>query len=331
MKTSRWLLLTHQLPAHPSNVRVRVWRKLKALGAVPIKNSIYALPNQAETREDFEWLRKEILQLGGEASVFVADSITEAENNDIIAAFRKARDEDFAELANAAAALAHTVRNSLEGGRPSEETFQRLNKQWLAAKAECERLRKIDFFTAPERGKAEAAVHKVQKLIAQADSMRRQAAPEPPPLISAAELQGRVWVTRPSPHIDRLVSAWLIRRYVDRSARFKFAAEPYTPGRGELRFDMADAEFTHFGDWCTFEALIHRLKLTDPALRGLAEIVHDIDLKDGKFGRPEAPGVAMAVQGLCRLYKKDADRLEAGIAFFDAVHASLAQEESNRG
>ncbi|MBI5246227.1 MAG: chromate resistance protein [Elusimicrobia bacterium] len=331
MKTSRWLLLTHQLPAHPSNVRVRVWRKLKALGAVPIKNSIYALPNQAETREDFEWLRKEILQFNGEASVFVADSITEAENRDIIAAFRKARDEDFAELANAAAALAQTVRNNLEGGRPSEETFARLQKQWLALKAEWERLRKIDFFASPERGRAGAVVLKVQKLIAQADTLRRQAAPEPPPPISAAELQGRVWVTRPSPHIDRLVSAWLIRRYVDPSARFKFAAEPYAPRRGELRFDMSDAEFTHFGDWCTFETLIRRLKLTDQALRELAEIIHDIDLKDGKFGRREASGVAMAVQGLCRLHKKDADRLEAGIAFFDAVHAGLAQEESNRG
>lgn len=332
MKTPRWLLLTHQLPAHPSNIRVRVWRKLQALGAVPIKNSIYVLPNQPETREDFEWLRKEILQLKGEASVFVADSIAEAEEKDIVEEFRKARAEDFDELAEAAVAQAQAIRNTLQGGPPSEDSFQRLQKQWLGLRSEWERLRKIDFFQASERGKIGSAILRVQKLMEQADAVRRKTAPEPPPPVSVAELKGRVWVTRPSPHIDRLASAWLIRRYVERAARFKFAAEPYAPRRGELRFDMADGEFTHFGDWCTFETLMNRLQLSNAALRDLAEIVHDIDLKDGKFGRREALGIGLAVQGLCRMHKKDADRLDAGIALFDAVYAALRPgEKDSRG
>lgn len=325
MKKALWLLLTHQLPSEPSNIRVKVWRRLQALGSVPVKNSVYLLPNRPETREDFEWLRKEITQMKGDASIFLADSITDIDDREIVEAFRKARAGEFELLIKKAVALAQGFENALQGGPPSEEVFQRFQKQWTVLRAEWERLHRIDFFEAPNRKKAGNVIETLQRLQVRAEALRRRKAPEPPSRIEPAALKGRVWVTRNSPHIDRLASAWLVRRHVDPAARFKFIAEPYAPRRGEVRFDMGEAEFTHFGDWCTFETFVRRLRLSDPALLELAEIVHDIDLKDEKFGRPEAAGVGLAVQGLCRLHKKDEDRLEAGIALFEAVYAALRE------
>src|SRR5262249_16058784 len=147
--------------------------------------------------------------------------------------------------------------------------------------------------------------------------------PAPPSPVSPGELKGRVWVTRTSPHVDRLATAWLIRRFVDPKARFKFVKPPYRSGPGELRFDMPEGEFTHFGDWCSFETLAKRLRLKDRAVAIVAEIVHDIDLKDRKFGRPEASGVALAIRGLCRSHERDGERLEAGFEFFDGLYAEL--------
>ncbi len=327
MNRSRWLLLAHQLPAQPSNVRVKVWRRLKALGAVPVKNSIYVLPNRPECREDFEWLRKEIAAMKGSASVFLADSVAGAEDGEIVAAFGKARSEELDALAGKAEALTEALKGTLEGGAPREEAWERLQKQWSELRLESDRLARIDFFETPARRRAAGALERLKILFARSEALRIKEAPQPPPPVAAASLQGRVWVTRASPHIDRLASAWLVRRRVDSRSRFKFVAEPYSPGRGEVRFDMAEGEFTHFGDWCTFETILNRLSLREPVLAELAEIVHDIDLKDGKFGRPEASGVALAVRGLCRVHEADGPRLEAGLALFD----SLAAELSARG
>lgn len=318
-----WLLLTHQLPSEPSNTRVKVWRKLQALGAVPIKNSIYALPNDKETREDFEWLRKEILQMKGEASIFLADSLDPAEERAIVRTFQQARAKDFDALLVRGAKLAEAVKGTLEGGHVKTESLERLDKEWSALKLERDRLIGLDFFKAPNRGKADGLMASLEKLLRRARSLCATAVPPELPPVDPAGLKRRVWVTRKSPHIDRLASAWLIRRFVDPSARFKFVAEPYRRKDGEVRFDMYEGEFTHFGDWCTFETLLHQLGLKDPAVSRIGEIVHDLDLKDGKFGRPEAAGLGLAVAGLCRRHGNDSERLEAGLSFFDHVFEGL--------
>lgn len=326
MNKPKWLLLTHQLPSEPSNIRVKVWRKLQAFGAVPIKNSIYVLPNRAESREDFEWLRKEILQMKGDASVFLAGSISDSEDKEIMETFRKARAVEFDPLIEKAESLAQGIRDTVEGGPLGAEPFHRIHKQWSVLRAEWERLKKIDYFETPNSRKARGAIKAVQKLIEQAEAVRHKEPPEAPAQIQSAKLKGKVWVTRTSPHIDRLACAWLVRRFVDPKARFKFVTAPYQARPNEVRFDMPEGEFTHFGDWCTFETLVHRLRLHDPALAELAEIIHDIDLKDRKFGRPEASGVALAIRALCRRHANDEPRLAAGIDFFEGVYAALAAE-----
>jgi hypothetical protein len=172
----------------------------------------------------------------------------------------------------------------------------------------------IDYFGAPGRQAAE------QALAALEDQLK-----QPPPRTGGSEvMQGRTWVTRTGVHVDRIASAWLIRRFIDPKARFKFTgSQSYRPKTGELRFDMFEAEYTHEGDRCTFETLLDRVGLRDRALRAIGEIVHDIDCKDEKFRREEAPGVAAMIRGLVRAYPDDAARLEHGAAAFDHLYASL--------
>ncbi len=142
------------------------------------------------------------------------------------------------------------------------------------------------------------------------------------PPLAAAQHRGRTWVTRSGIKVDRMASAWLIRRFIDPEARFKFVpARGYLPDPRELRFDMFEAEFTHEGDQCTFEVLVQRFGLDDPALKVIAEIVHDIDLKDAKYGRAEAPGVGQVVSGIATAHADDEERLRRGTELFDDLYA----------
>ena len=138
---------------------------------------------------------------------------------------------------------------------------------------------------------------------------------------------GATWVTRKDVFVDRIASAWLIRRFIDPEARFKFVVgKGYLPEPGELRFDMFEAEFTHVGDRCTFEVLLERAALDDHALRAIAEIVHDIDLRDDKFKRPETAGIAMMINGIALTHRDDHERLKRAEQAFDEVYAMLARK-----
>jgi hypothetical protein len=135
------------------------------------------------------------------------------------------------------------------------------------------------------------------------------------------DLRGRTWVTRKGIHVDRMASAWLVRRFIDTDARFKFvAAKGYKPLADEIRFDMFEAEFTHEGDRCTMEVLIDRTGIENRALRSIAEIVHDIDLKDAKFEQPETPGIERLIAGIAMAHKDDETRLSRGAAVFDDLY-----------
>jgi len=304
-----WLLLIHQLPPKPDYLRVKVRRRLQALGAVALKNTVYVLPNRPETAEDFQWLREEISADGGEATIAAASllgGVTDAELEEL---FRAQRDGDYAEIARAARAA-----------KTADETA-RLRRR-------LEDVRKTDFFAAPGRADAERAIGELEK---QATGVGRDAAARAG--VSTTAVRGRTWVTREGVFVDRIASAWLIRRFIDPEASFKFVpGKSYRPRSGELRFDMYQGEYTHEADRCTFETLLRRFALEDdPALGAIAEIVHDIDLKDDKFGRAETAGVAVVLSGLARAYAADADRLEQGAAVFDGLYAQLSDALGSGG
>jgi hypothetical protein len=143
------------------------------------------------------------------------------------------------------------------------------------------------------------------------------------------DFQDRTWVTRKGIHVDRMASAWLIRRFIDPNARFKFVpSKGYQSQPGEIRFDMYEAEFTHEGDRCTFEVLIERMGISDPGLGPIAEIVHDIDLKDAKFVREETPGIDRLIAGIAMANKDDEARLVRGTAVFDDLYEFFKRKSS---
>ncbi len=199
-----------------------------------------------------------------------------------------------------------------------------LAKQLARLRQRATELAAIDFFGAPGREVVEGLLSGLEA------RMRTVEGAEPAKAsLDRAQHQGRTWVTRTGIKVDRMASAWLIRKFIDPEARFKFVpAKGYRPEEGELRFDMFEAEFTHEGELCTFEVLVQRFGLADPALRAIAEIVHDIDVKDAKYGREEAAGIGQLVAGIAAAHPDDEARLARGAALFDdlyAVHAGATK------
>jgi hypothetical protein len=307
----RWLLLIHQIPPKPNYFRVKIWRRLQRLGAVAIKNSVYVLPRTEQTQEDFQWLLREITQGKGEGSICDAGFVDGLSNEQVEALFQSARETEYRQIADEARRLAKisSSKRQIEDGQ-LETHLTRLKRRFAEVIGR-------DLFGAPGREAAEGLINGIEARI-----QKKSGKPAVKP--SAAHphnLQGKTWVTRKGIYVDRMASAWLIRRFIDPNARFKFVApKGYKPLPDEVRFDMFEAEFTHEGDHCTFEVLIDRVGIADIGLTPLAEIVHDIDLKDSKFGREETVGIERLIAGVAMAHKDDEIRLTRGAAIFDDLY-----------
>lgn len=310
---ARWLLLIHQIPPRPSYLRVKVGRRLQSLGAVAVKNSVYVLPRSEQALEDFQWVRQEIVAGRGDASVCEARFVEGLSDGAVEALFHAARDADYELLAREVrrvqGALTRRGRKMAGSGEPSTAALARLQKRLGDIAA-------IDFFGASGRAAAESLLASVE-----ASLRPPRSAAEVIARVAPGDVRGRTWVTRGGVQVDRIASAWLIRRFVDPEARFKFVRGPkHAATLGELRFDMFEAEFTHEGELCTFEVLRQRFGLEDAALSPIAEIVHDLDLKDGKFARPEAAGLDRVLAGIALRHRDDESRLQDGGAVFDSLY-----------
>ncbi len=310
-------MLIHQIPPKPAYLRVRIWRRLQQLGAVPVKNSVYVLPMSDQAFEDFQWITREIAAEGGEASIcessFV-DGLTEAQ---LIRVFNQARNADYGRLVDEAKAIDKSSAERGDDGLGADVAgrFERLRKKLADLKA-------IDFFHAEFAVKAQSTIERIQ------NDLHKNGQVKAKRLAKSRTVKAATWVTRSGIHVDRMASAWLIRRFIDPTAIFKFVApKTYRHRAGEMRFDMFDAEYTHEGQLCTFEVLLHRFALKEPALHAIGEIVHDIDLKDSKFGRPETAGVALVVNGIAMAHKLDGARLDRASAVFDDIHIYFKRKE----
>ena len=301
-----WLLLIHQLPPTPPYLRVKVARRMQRIGAVAIKNTVYVLPAAENTLEDFQWTVREIRAGGGEANVFEARVIEGLTDAEIQHLFTASRDDDYAALAAEAKELLRAASRKKRDVEQLGAGLQRLRERMSEIQA-------IDFFGAAKGHAAASLLDDVAERLAEAPAP----SPEPPPQV----YRGRTWVTRTGVHIDRITSAWLIRRFIDPDATFKFVqGKQYAPEAGEVRFDMFDAEFTHEGDCCTFEVLADRMRVDDPAVRAIGEIVHDVDLKETKFNRPETTGIALVIAGIAMAHHDDEERLARAAAVLEDLY-----------
>jgi hypothetical protein len=314
---ARWLLLIHQLPAKPAYQRVKTWRRLQGLGAVAIKNAVHALPAGEQAQEDFEWLLREIRDGGGEALICEARLVDGLSDEEVQATFNAARGADYDALAKEARELGEALDRA--------DVRTRLAR----LKASVGQTVALDFFGANGRETVDGLIAGLEAQMGNEDVVGQAATDVTAAAENLRSLTNRVWVTRQGVFVDRIASAWLIRRFIDPDARFRFVrAKGHVPQDGELRFDMFEAEFTHEGDRCTFEVLLARLELNDEALTAIAQIVHDIDLKDGKFGREETDGIAHLITGLCLANKDDAQRLVRGAAVFDDLYEYFRQRRA---
>ncbi len=311
----RWLLLIHQIPPKPNYLRVKIWRRLQRLGAVAIKNSVYALPKSDHAQEDFQWLDREIADGGGDATVCEARFVDGLSDDQVEALFQTARDADYQEIAEAARMLS---KNLPRKAALKDDQRLRFGAETAKLKKRFEEVLSIDYFGAPARMTAEGLVAGLEARIEGPKARPKSFASR---TVSIRSLKGKTWVTRRGIHVDRMATAWAVRRFIDADAKFKFVpAKGYKRAANEVCFDMFEAEFTHEGDACSLEVLLGRTGLADPGLIPIAEIVHDIDLKDAKFQRPETAGIARLIDGIAMSHKDDGDRLTRAAAMFDDLY-----------
>ncbi len=316
----RWLLLIHQVPRTPAYLRAKVLRHLARVGAVAVKNSVYALPFNEKTHEDFQWLKQEIAAAGGEASVFRAASVEGTTDKEITALFRQARDAEFEQVAAELDALTGALREQKRGGHLSVGRVGHYEAELDKLHQELERLVAVDFFAAAKRAAAEAAYERCRKLLRTEQSRNAPTVKASSGPAKLAQYQGRRWMTRRHLFIDRLAALWLIKRFIDPKARFFFVAEGETV-EGAIGFDLYGGEFTHRGEDCTFETMLEEFGLrADAGLCALAEIVHDLDLKDGKFNRSEAAGLGAVIRGLADTLKDDRKLAQQCGPIFDGLY-----------
>src|SRR6266849_5879162 len=281
----RLVLLIVSLPPNPSSLRVRVWRRLRAIGAVALKRTVYLLPDTPDHYEHFQWLAQEIQRAGGEATLLRVEQIENMSSGEVVQLFHEARNSEYRRL----------------GGR-----YRKL----------------LDFFEAPGGAEVERLREAIDMRTRPSEEPRRREKTAP----ELRGLRGRQWVTRRRPHVDRIASAWLIKRFIDPDATFVFA-DPREFPKESVPFDTPGAELSHVGDDCTFETLIKRAGLRDRRLTRLAEIVHEADLRDGKFPRDEARGIDLVIRGLLAAHSDDHEVLTHGLALFEGLYVGASRKE----
>ena len=297
-----WLLLTFTLPTKRASQRVEVWRKLQRYGAVPLGNSGYLLPNNPTNQERFEWLATAIRKYTGEASVVKVQSIDNLSTPQLVSRFAEARAREYQELIRELQKISSTANSQRPPGRVS-----RLRNRFRE-------IVEVDFFNSPLQ-------KRVEELLAGADAS--PSSTKNLPKINPREYLGRVWVTRHRPGIDRSASAWLIRRCIDKKAKFTFAQEEHVP-REAVPYDMFHGGFGHRGNDCTFETLQKAFRIRDQKAGEIGQIIHDADLLDEKFGRKEGFGIDEVLNGWAKQGMSDADLLERGVELIEALYHSIS-------
>jgi len=320
---SRWILFFYSVPSRPVSNRMRIWRKLAKAGAVQMKGAVYMLPFNDEHYEFLQWLVSEIAGMKGEAAVVSIEKIDTMKDEEIIAFFDQQRAHDYKTLQKSFDDIGRRLSSIQKGAKP--QNVKGISDQFAKLQKEFEDIRRIDFFSSQEGtalGEKIKQIHADLKIVSGTET--RHERPAALALKSAADYQNKTWITRKRPFIDRMASAWLIKRFIDNAAAFDFIDEKdmSTLGRSAVTFDIREGEFTHHGDMCTFEVIMKSFGLRDKTLKKMAEIIHDLDMKDNRFDAVEAKGLDHILEGIRRTAKNDHDALEKGMTIFEMLYAS---------
>jgi hypothetical protein len=307
-----WVVFSYSLPAKSSSgPRVAVWRRLGRLGAISTTSAVYILPARDECVEALQWLAEETQQAGGDALIMRVDQFEGLTDSQLVELFNAARARDYEAIDLEAAGLEKVVkaRKKPETAAEVQEAVAKLRRRYLE-------IVRVDYFACPAASRVAARLDAIQHSLVPRSGLGPKAPPATP-----SEYRDKRWVTRPRPHVDRLACAWLIRRFISPGAVIRYANRPEP---GEIAFDMSGAQFGHKGNHCTFETLLAAFKLDEPALHVMAEIVHEIDLRDGQYARPGTEGIDAVLSGWLLANFSDADLEAHGIALFEGLYLNLS-------
>ncbi len=319
--SQEWLLIFYSVPSHPVSNRMKIWRKLAKAGAVQLKGAVYVLPATEEHEEFFQWLIGEVKSMGGDGAFVRSAGIKTMSDDDIRRLFIAQADEEYHGLEKALDALDRKVQSIRQASKSGEAG--RLAADAAKLMKEFEEIRKRDYF---ESSTGRVMKKRIQVLEAGLRDAGKKAPAEAISITArrVQDYQGKIWATRKNPFVDRMASAWLIKRFIDPKASFAFIDEREVASldKSTVAFDVRGAAFTHIGDFCTFEVMVKSFGIKDKAVKRIAEIVHDLDVKDEKYNKPETAGVEDILAGIRKTARSDADGLERGMTAFEMLYQS---------
>lgn len=322
-KKLKWLLFIYSVPSKPVSIRVKIWRKLAKAGAIKLKGAVYILPYSEEHYEFLQWLDSEVTSLKGDGTLIVAEKIENMTRSEIINLFDQQRALDYKDVWNTAGEIERKISSIKKG--TGTHNAGRLSAQFNKCLKEFEGLHRVDFFSSFSGTELKKKMRALESEFKEVSGITVKSRPAAVAAKRIDDYCGRTWTTRKNPFVDRMASAWLIRKFVDKRAVFQFIDEKELKGldKNSVVFDMRGGEFTHTGDRCTFEVLVKSFTLKDRALKRIAGIVHELDIKDEKFKNAEATGIEEILKGIRKTAKADAAALEKGMAVFEMLYASL--------
>lgn len=317
-----WLLFFYSVPSKPVSNRMKIWRKLSKAGAVHLKGAVYILPFNDEHYEFLQWLVSEIVGMKGEGAYVKIEKVDTMSDVEIEALFNERQEGEYQAIGKSLDDLETRVSSIRKGAKTQDG--QGLFEQLAKVEKKYEEALKTDFFSSRTGVALRSRVDALNTVI---KGLTGPVAKAKPASVSSRKIeayQGKIWVTRKKPFIDRMASAWLIKKYIDKDAAFAFADEKEleTAGKNFVAFDVRGGEFTHAGDLCTFEVLLKSFGLKDKVLKKIAEIVHDLDMKDDKYNSAEAKGLEDILTGIRKTAKDDTKALEKGMAVFEMLYVS---------
>lgn len=317
-KSKNWLILIHQIPPRLDSFRVKVWRALQKAGAMQLKNSVYVLPTSEKNKTRFASFVNDICKSGGDAFLCSSEFILGIEDDEIISLFKKDRAAKYELIADELRTLQKVFSCKK---KPSENDLMTIEHSIGKLERQIKELTEIDFFHTEEQDSTAKLLHTLSTKVSK---LRGGVQFEHVKSRDIKDYQGLTWVTRSDIHVDRLASAWLIGKYIDKKVKFKFVEENnYNPNKNEVRFDMFNGEFTHVGDKCTFEVLGESFSILLKGIKVISEIIHDLDLKDTKYNRPETSGIGIVLKGIIANEKKDLGRIKKANVLFDELFGTL--------
>ncbi|MEW6594860.1 MAG: chromate resistance protein ChrB domain-containing protein [Thermodesulfobacteriota bacterium] len=317
-----WILFFYSVPAKPVNNRMKVWRKLLGSGAIQLKGAVYLLPQGDEQLEFVQWLTDEIAAMGGEAAFVRVAHIDTMADAELIELFNQQRTQEYAPVVKGLSDMEQRVTAINKGGSQSAKG---LVSQFAKVQRGFEAVHRLDFFSSPAGTDLEKQLFRVKAgLDALLSSTGQTELQATIPIRPIEDYRGRTWVTRKKPFVDRMASAWLIKRFIDPAATFTFSDSAQKTPADAITFDMPGGAFTHVGDLCTFEVLLKTFGLMEKTLTKMAELIHDLDLKDGKYGAAEAEGVETILTGIRNTAADDQETLRRGMEIFEMLFLSQA-------